>query len=254
MLRPRRVLMAVFALIGIGLSVMFVRAVNDAREAAVQSACRGRLNQLMLALANYHDVYGSFPPAYVADADGKPMHSWRVLLLPFIEQRHVYDEYRFDESWNSEHNQRLASRIHPVYHCPGRNDETGTANTDYVVIVGPDTPFPGTRSTRLEDMEDKPENTILLVEIAHSDIHWMEPRDLDAAQMSFQVNAAGRPCISSYHPLGPAVVFADRITAYRLDASMRPETIRALTTIAGHEPVSKEALIFRSPHGDFLLR
>ena len=95
----------------------------------------------------------------------------------------------------------------------------------------------------MTDLRDGPENTILLAEIAHSDIHWMEPRDLATQTMSFQVNDPGRPSISSYHPGGPAVIFADRITAYRLQSTIRPETLKALITIQGGEPVSRDKLI-----------
>lgn len=238
----RLVIISMVAMPLITLAVLLLQGVQAAREAARQTSCRGRLCQLQLALMNYHDTYGCFPPAYVADADGRPMHSWRVLLLPFIEQRAVYEEYRFDEPWNSNHNRQLAGRIDRIYRCPGHDDVSDPNNTDYVVIVGAKTPFPGARTTRLSDMKDKDENTILVVEIANSDIPWMEPRDLDAEKMSYRVNATDAPSISAYHPLGPAVVFADRITPYRLDKSLRPETVRALTTIAGHEPVTKESL------------
>ena len=109
--------------------------------------------------------------------------------------------------------------------------------------MGEDTLFPGASSVTLDDITDGPENTILLVEIADSDIHWMEPRDLDVDTMSFTVNDPLRPSISGPHPNGPAVVFVDRLTAYRIDSSLRPETLRALTTIAGGEPVTKDSLV-----------
>ncbi|MCA9206080.1 MAG: DUF1559 domain-containing protein, partial [Planctomycetales bacterium] len=64
--------------------------VTDARRHAIASVSQGPLNQLTLALHNYHDTFGSFPPAYVADAAGRPIHSWRVLILPYIEQRGLY--------------------------------------------------------------------------------------------------------------------------------------------------------------------
>jgi hypothetical protein len=96
-------------------------------------------------------------------------------------------------------------------------------------------------------MRDGPENTILLAEISNSDIHWMEPRDLRADEMSFTINDPTRPSISSPHSRGPAVVFADSIRAYRIDRSLRPETLKALTTIAGGEPVLKWRLVRQNP-------
>ena len=61
-----------------------------------------------MAVANYHETYGCFPPAYVADRDGKPMHSWRVLILPFLEQRELYNAYNFAEPWDGPNNRKLA--------------------------------------------------------------------------------------------------------------------------------------------------
>ena len=58
-------------------------------------------------MQTYRDTYKVFPPAFIADADGKPMHSWRVLLLPYLEQQVFYMRYRFDEPWDSPHNRSL---------------------------------------------------------------------------------------------------------------------------------------------------
>lgn len=227
-----------------GMGAYLVNAIKNAREVAFQSVCQSRLNQLQFALRNYHEFHGCFPPAYVADADGKPMHSWRVLILPFCDGQLIYNEYRFDEPWNSPHNLNVAMRSQSErYSCRSRPNIKELHITDYVAITGPGTAFPGTGVSRLEDFADGLENTILLAEIANSDILWTEPRDLVVDEMSFTINDRTRPSISGPHPTGPAVVFADSIRAYRIDKSLRPEALRALTTIAGGEPVSRDALI-----------
>jgi hypothetical protein len=209
------------------------------------------LNQMQLAFQLYHEQYGCFPPAYVADAAGKPMHSWRVLILPFLDHARVYDEYDFAEPWNGPHNRTLADQIYSdIFHCASGPHAGRSPLTDYVVIVGPETPFPSDRSTTLADMRDGAENTILLAEIGNSDIHWMEPRDLRVDEMSFTINDPAQPSISSPHSRGPAIVFADSIRAYRIDRSMRPATLKALTTIAGGEPVFRERLHRRNGYGD----
>ena len=224
-----------------GVGTWFVGGVRDAREAARQTQCRGRLKQLALAFHNYHDAYGCFPPAYVADADGRAMHSWRVLLLPYMDQTTLYNEYRFDEPWDSPHNRTLASKIYlPVYQCASGPQAGVTLHTDYVVIVGPETLFPGATMTRLSDITDGSTNTILLAEIANSHIEWMEPRDLRAHEMSFVLNPPVRPGISSHHPSGPAVALADG-SVTRLKNPLRPETLQVLTTIAGGEVLSRDA-------------
>jgi hypothetical protein len=202
------------------------------------------MSQLTFALLNYHEVHGAFPPAYVADADGTPMHSWRVLVLPFLDGNDIYTQYRFDEPWNGPNNRDLARRrSNALWHCPNTSHQDDSPLTDYVLITGPGTAFPSPATTTLADFLDGPANSILLVEIANSEIHWMEPRDLEVDRMSFRVNDRTQPSISGLHPAGPAVVFADAITAYRLEASVRPTTVRALTTIAGGESVSRKGLI-----------
>lgn len=230
-------------LLAVGIAAYLVRAVGEAREAARRSQCSGRCCQILVALHNYHDTYGSFPPAYIADENGKPMHSWRTLLLPYLDSIEIYNEYRFDEQWDSPHNLSIAGRLrHELFICPSGSSGTDRRMTNYVVIVGPDTAFPAAGVTKLADFTDGPDNTILFAEIGNSAILWTEPRDLVVDQMSFTVNDPKQPSISSAHSWGPAVVLADACRTYRLTKTHAPETIRALTTIAGQEPVSSAAL------------
>ncbi len=249
MRQKRWLVISGLTILSIGLAGKFVMAVRDAREAARQTACRGHFCQLNLALSNYQEVYGCLPPAYVADVNGKPMHSWRVLILPFMDGNDLYKKYRFDEPWNSPHNSQL-QYDHPrrQYCCPGCPDPGQSLFTNYVVIAGSNTAFPGSQSTRTVDFEDGDANTILIAEINNSDIHWMEPRDLFFETMSFQLNDPIRPSISSPHPKGPAVCFHDVCGGIRLHSSITPITLRALTTISGHEPVARDRLIKKDPH------
>lgn len=108
--------------------------------------CSLNLKRIALAMENYHAAYASFPPAHIADNAGKPMHSWRVLLLPFLgdDENAIYKAYRFDEPWNGPHNRRLAERMPAVYRCGWILDRKST-ETSYVVVVGPRTAFPGSR-------------------------------------------------------------------------------------------------------------
>ena len=218
--------------------------VDTAREAARGSLCHGRLHQMAMAFHNYHDVNGCFPPAYLADADGRPMHSWRVLLLPYIEQNAIYDAYDFNESWNGPNNRKLADKLFPNhFQCPSGPQAGNSPITDYVVIVGPRTAFPGNECTSFEDFRDGGENTILMVEIANSDIHWMEPRDLNFDQMGFVVNDPDKPSISAPHSAGPMVVFADRrCRRIRLREPLRAATLKALITVDGREGIVRDEI------------
>jgi Protein of unknown function (DUF1559) len=201
-------------LIGISLAMLFlclaawlVGAVRDAREAARRTQCRGHFCGITLALHNYHDVYGCFPPAYVAGPDGTPWHSWRVLLLPFLDESRLYDRYRFDEPWNGPHNWPLVKDVRlELLQCPSRSDHEVTPFTNYVVVVGEGTVFPGADSVSLHQI-DAEQQAVLVAEAAGLEIHWAEPRDLDLAAMSFRVNDPHAPSISSPHPLGALVSY-----------------------------------------------
>ena len=106
--------------------------------------CANNLKQIGLALHAYHERYGVLPPAYVADANGRPMHSWRVLLLPFLEQQSLYDWYDFREPWDGPHNIKLLNNTPSCYICPSRLSYPTTV-TSYVAITGPGTMFPAPR-------------------------------------------------------------------------------------------------------------
>jgi hypothetical protein len=219
--------------VGIGAGLVF--SVIRSREAAIASQANSPLNILSVALHNYHDTYGSFPPAYLADEQGRPMHSWRVLILPYLEQRAIYQQYRFDEPWDGPYNSQLADRMPSTFHIP--SEPPSTSRTNIVAIVGEPTAFPGARATRFRDFRDGTGNTILLTEIADSDIPWLEPRDLCFQKMSFTVNDRTRPSISCSRRRGPYVVLADSISAYTV-RDVHPEALRAMATIDGAEEVA----------------
>jgi hypothetical protein len=200
--------------------------------------CRNNLKQIAMALHLYHDTYGSFPPAYVADENGRPMHSWRVLILPFVEQKALYDEYRFDEPWDGPHNRTLADSMPSVYRCPsdpGANPHLPISS--YLAVVGPETNWPGEKTVSLHDVKDGTSQTLLVVESHNSGIHWMEPRDLHTGQMAREINPAHGQGICSCHgsqrELAQAALADGSVQI--LSNDLTREEIEALLTIAGGE-------------------
>ncbi len=229
------------------------RAIGDAREAARSSTCIGHLKQIGLALLNYESRHGCFPPAYVADATGKPLYSWRVLLMADLDGPfgpfggRLAGAFHFDEPWDSPNNRKLHNLPQfSWFRCPSEPDSARSTETSYVAVVGPGTMFPsdGT-SRRLADVTDGPENTLMVVEVVSAGIHWMEPRELDWRTMSFQLNDRAHPSVSSNHPVwgssypGPHVVTVNGMVTY-LPRKLRAETLRALLTIGGGETVERQ--------------
>lgn len=205
-------------------------------EPSRRSQCSNNLKQIGLALHNYHDAYGSFPPAYIADDEGRPIHSWRVLLLPYLEDEALYEQYRFDEPWNGPNNIKLVKKMPTIFQCPSNRSEEKTYTTNYVVVVGPHTAWPGEDTVRFADITDGTSNTWLVVEVADSGITWSEPRDLHVLQMAREINPPAGQGISSKHIGGAQVLYADGSVRFIADASS-PEDIRRLLTIDDGEKV-----------------
>lgn len=214
---------------------------RDAKRAAFTSAAQSPLNQMELALRNYHEAYGAFPPASIADVDGRPMHSWRVLILPFVNEREMYSQYNFSEPWDGPNNSELAHQMPLVFHS--NTEPPSTTHTNIVVLTGPGTVFPGADCTRMSDIRDGLENTILLTEITNSQIPWMAPIDLPAAEVVAAWNTPGQTGISAVSWRRPFVVFCDHIAGYSLGLSLSRESLQAMTTIAGGEPVTRDQLL-----------
>jgi prepilin-type processing-associated H-X9-DG protein len=236
------VVVVVVALVCGGILVaLMLPAVQAAREAARRITCNNNLKVIGLAIHNYGTKYKCFPPAYIPDKDGKPMHSWRVLILPYIEGgEHIYAQYRFNEPWNSPHNRALASQMPREFACPTEGPPIGS-ETSYAMIVGPHTISDGPTARTYAAIKDGLADTIMLVEATDAHINWMEPRDLDAKKMRFQIGGNGNPNsgkseISSPHANGANVLFCDGSVRF-LSGSTDPKQIKAMTTIDGGEKV-----------------
>lgn len=181
--RPRA-LAAVGVLLWFGFcgSVLVLPALQGTRTGPSRMECPYKLKQIGFALRNYHDVYGTFPPAYVADKNGKPMHSWRVLILPFMEYREVYDAYDFTEPWDGPKNRKLAASVPEIYVCPDRptSGGQGGSHPSYFAVIGPRTVWPGAESRQIGEIKDADglSQTLMVVESHLPDVAWSEPRDL----------------------------------------------------------------------------
>jgi hypothetical protein len=185
-----------------------------------------------LAVANYHDANGRYPPPYLNGPDGRPWHSWRILILPYIEQSGVYNEYRFDEPWDGPNNRKLAGRMPVLYAFTG-SFRPGSATTNYLAVVGEETVWNASKPVTSADVADGLGMTILLVENNGAHVHWMEPRDLSLADIDLRLNSPGG--VSSPYE-DPAVVLLDG-RLHRLRPGLQPTALRALFTIRGSEPL-----------------
>jgi RNA polymerase sigma factor (sigma-70 family) len=137
---------------------------------------QNNLKMLALAMHNYEAAYARFPTAASYDRDGKALLSWRVALLPFLEQAELYNEFKQDEPWNSPHNRKLLERMPKLYAPPGVTTRV-PYSTFYQVFVGKGAGFEGKKGLRIADVVDGTSNTIMIAE-AGSAVPWTKPEDL----------------------------------------------------------------------------
>lgn len=198
-----------------------------------RSQCTNNLRQIGLALQAYEQKYGSFPPAYVADSSGKPLVSWRVLILPFLEESTLASAIHQNEAWDSPNNRKSTATPLLVFQCP--SDPVAAVGAsglcNYFAVVGPNAAWAGANPRKLSDFKD-PRHTILVVEIENSGVHWAEPRDLYVGQMATVINPATRQGISSAHHGGANVLFADGHVEFLPD-STDPKALAATLDIRG---------------------
>ena len=143
-------------------------------QAAVEHA--NNLKQIGLAMHNYHDTYKRLPAAAVYDKDGKAQLSWRVLVLPFLDQAALAKEFKMDEPWDSDHNKKLVAKMPKVF-GPIGNQQEDEGKTYYRVFTGQGTVFDGTKGIPLFGIADGTSNTIMVVE-ANDAVEWTKPDEL----------------------------------------------------------------------------
>jgi hypothetical protein len=157
---------------------LLVPAVQKVREAAARVQSGNNLHQIAIAMHNYLSSNGTFPPAYRAGKDGKALLSWRVLILPYIDQEALYNEFHLDEPWDSEHNKKLIERMPKVYRSPASNAAPGMTN--YLTVRGPKTAFPGDKGVKISEITDGTSNTIMAVEVSDNKaVIWTKPDDIE---------------------------------------------------------------------------
>lgn len=158
------------------LVALLLPAVQAAREAARRMQCSNNLKQIALAIHNYNDVYKALPPAYTVDENGNRLHSWRTLLLPFLEQDALYRRIDLSKPWDDPANAFLQDIDMPMFRCPSSNITPGM--TQYQIIDDPTSAFPGSTSQKFQNIRDGLSNTVFVIETDPTGaVRWAEPKD-----------------------------------------------------------------------------
>jgi prepilin-type processing-associated H-X9-DG protein len=217
-----------FLMLPLVLIALLLPAVQAAREAARRAQCTNNLKQIGLAMFNYASAHDCYPPAATYDADGKPLVSWRVLLLPYLEQNSLYNQFHLDEPWDSPNNKPLADRMPNVFQCP--SDVLPAGMTAYAVIVDPRSLFTGQpQGVSIATVTDGTSNTFMVVEAA-TPIPWSKPDDLSLTSNDLMLG------MGSKHPGGLNASMADGSVRF-IKNSVSLSLLKALVTRNGNEPV-----------------
>jgi prepilin-type processing-associated H-X9-DG protein len=199
-------------------------AVQKVREAANRVKDSNNLKQIGLAMHMYHDVHNRFPQAAICGKDGKPLLSWRVAILPYIEQDNLFKQFKLDEPWDSSHNKVLLEKMPKLYAMPHQDS---TTHTHYRVFVGPDAGFEIRKGRAMPEIVDGLSNTWMVVEAADP-VPWTKPDEL-------VYEAKGRlPKLGNFFAGGFNALFMDGSVRY-FPRPPDEETMRALITHAGNE-------------------
>jgi len=216
---------------GVG-TALLLPSVQAARAAARRTVGMNNLRQLSLAMMIHENTSGSLPASAICDKDGKPLLSWRVAMLPYLEGQVLYEQFHLDEPWDSEHNKKLLENMPEVFASPNRDGKPGT--TRYLVPTGAGTMFPAAAAgTKLADVADGLTNTILVVEAEPAKaVPWTKPEELT-------VNAE-KPLTGLTHAEaeGFAVAFADGHVSW-MPRDVAADVLKALFTPAGGEVVEE---------------
>jgi hypothetical protein len=204
-------------------------AVRQSRPASKRSQCKNNLKQIGLALHNYYETFNMLPPAYTIDENGKRRHSWRTLILPYLDQAALYNAINFHKPWDDPANLKLFEQSNvSVFQCPSATMPKNY--TTYLAIVGKDCCFQSSGTRKHADVKDGLSNTLAVIEATPEQaVPWMSP--LDAYQ---ELVLAIDPRHKHSHVGGMHVLVMDGAVRH-LSLEIPTDTLRALTTIAGND-------------------
>ena len=160
------------------LIALLLPATRSSTEAARRSQCVNNLKQIGLAFYNYNSTHGGLPPEYTADVDRGPLQSWRTLILPFDEQRELYETIDLTKPWNDPANSTAFKARILSFQCPSITLADNL--TTYLATVGPNCCLMPNRPRPLDEITDGQSNTLIVIEALNENAApWMSPSDAD---------------------------------------------------------------------------
>jgi hypothetical protein len=234
------VVLGIFILILMLLPPPFAPIVTLDR-AAKRAKCLNNIRQLVFACQKYQSGSLRFPPPFTTDPSGQPLHSWRVLILPYIEELALYDDLDLTKPWDHPDNLKHAHRMPSIFKCgeyeARANDRFANVMTSYNAVVGKETVWHPTEPRSFDDVRDGASNTIMIVESDAHRVHWMSPNDVRFDEI-ISMNPEGETnLLTSHHPGGSQLALVDG-SAMFVASPVKVDDLKACLTIDGGEQVT----------------
>ena len=218
---------------------------QKAREFARDKQWRYQQEHIATCLQNHRRTHGDFPPAAVLDENGHPMHSWRALLVPYLEKNWFYDRYDLEDPWNGPQNQLLLQECIEEDEYLGPHDITSVRQmyqpvsvlgsdsfcTYLVMVTDPSQPTVRSKNYRGWQHRVSVGDELMLVALRKSDIHWMEPRDLSLDEIRFPGDDPSNPT-SCYPQITGSFIVPEEGEAEFLDEAATWKRLREMVEAA----------------------
>jgi hypothetical protein len=206
-------------------------ATRSAPQAADRMRCANNLRNVTLALIGYANKHKAFPPAYTVDANGNRLHSWRTLILPYLDQQALYESIDLSKPWNDPANAKAYGTELDVFSCPAAKLSGGL--TTYLGNATTDGCFTGDRPRPISEITDSPDQTVLVAEVATTQaVHWMAPQDADESIL-LNFGSGNKPAHIGVVNAG----FVDG-TVHAISVDLDSHVRRSLITASGNDTIS----------------
>lgn len=228
-------MLEILAVVGITavLIALILPATRSAPEAGGRTRCLNNLKNITLALISYAERHNAFPPAYTVDANGNRLHSWRTLILPYLDQHALYESIDLSKPWNDPANAKAFGKELNVFSCWSAKLSGGL--TTYLGNAATDGCFTGDRPRPISEITDSPDQTVLVVEVAPAQaVHWMAPQDADESIL-LNFGSGNKPAHIGVVNAG----FVDG-TVHALSVNLDSHVRRSLMTVSGNDVLSAE--------------
>ena len=231
--RPRwGFLSLLFFLLVVALFIPTLTRGVGVRKAARRSRCLKNLRRIASAIHDYESDYGSIPPAFTVDENGNRMHSWRTLILPYLEEKALYDSIDLTKPWDQPDNATAYETEVSAYYCPAANHDSFL--TTYLAAVGPEFCFNGSTPRTISEIADGTARTVMVLDMPEENaVHWMSPNDADEKTiLAVDENA-------NVSHSGVLIVVRGDCSTRVLSLEEAGENLRAMLTIAGGEEIEE---------------